>query len=477
MNPLLDLKILGWLLVGLGGIQVVPGLVALGYGEPALAYFGSAAVAVLGGLPLALSVRPTDRRMRPRDGFLVVGVGWGLASLFGALPYVLADVLTPVDALFESVAGFTTTGSTVLTRIADAPHALLLWRSLTQWLGGMGIIVFAVAIVPLLGIGGMQLFKAEVPGPVASKLTPRIAVTARRLWLIYAGFTAAACASYLALGLGPFDAVNHALTTLATGGFSTRDASIAAFGSPALEWAVTGFMTLAGINFVLHYRVLSGRPGALLRDAELRYFALVLGSATVAIAWLLVREPGAEGALRRAAFQVVSIATTTGYGSADYEPWPGLAQFILLQLMVLGGMAGSTAGGLKSLRALILIRTLRSAVARAVHPHAVRTVKYAGAPVPEDVLASVGTFLTAYLLIFLAGAVVVAAAGYDVLTATSASLTAIGNVGPGFGAVGPTDHFAHLPGYAKLTLCAAMLAGRLEIFTVLVLFSRPFWTR
>lgn len=475
MNPQLNLQILGWLLAGLGVVQLVPTAVAFLYGEAVLPYLASATVAGVCGLPLALSSRPRDRRMRPRDGFMVVGVGWFLASLFGALPYFLADALSPVDALFESMSGFTTTGSTVLTGLETQPHALLLWRSITQWLGGMGIIVFAIAILPLLGIGGMQLFRAEVPGPVASKLTPRIAQTARRLWLIYASFTLLCGVALFIAGMGVFDAANHALTTLATGGFSTRDASIGSFGSPAVEWITIGFMLMAGINFELHYRLIAGQVRGVLRDVELRTFlAVVIGVSVVVTATL--RGSG-DDSLRQAAFQVVSIVTTTGYGTADYQLWPALAQFLLLQLMLVGGMAGSTAGGLKSLRALLLWRGLRATIARTIHPHAVRPVTYAGAPVDEEVQAAIGAFLTAYIGVAAVAASVMASAGYDPLTSVSAALTAISNVGPGFGQVGPTETFAGLPSYAKLTLGLTMIAGRLELFTVLVLFSRQFWRR
>lgn len=475
MNPQLNLQILGWLLAGLGVVQLVPIAVAVLYGEAILPYVASAAVAIVCGVPLIVSSRPRDHRMRPRDGFLVVGVGWFLASLFGALPYFLCDALSPVDALFESMSAFTTTGSTVLTGLETQPHAMLLWRSLSQWLGGMGIIVFAIAILPLLGIGGMQLFRAEVPGPVASKLTPRIAQTARRLWLIYAGITLACALSLVIAGMGVFDATNHAFTTLATGGFSTRDASIGGFGSAAIEWVTIVFMLMAGINFELHYRLLVGQVGAVFRDVELRtYLGVVFGVGVVVAVCL---SGSGEGALRQAFFQVVSIVTTTGYGTADYQLWPALAQFLLLQLMLVGGMAGSTAGGLKSLRALLLWRGLRSTIARTIHPHAVRRVTYAGAPVDEEVLAAIGAFLTAYIGVAAVAATVVAAAGYDSLTSVSAALTAISNVGPGFGAVGPSENFAELPGYAKLTLGLTMIAGRLELFTVLVLFSRQFWRR
>lgn len=476
MNPLLDIQVLGWLLVGLGVVECVPALVALLYGESAFPFLASAAVSVVSGLPVALSARSPDRRLRPRDGFLIVGLAWILASIFGALPFLLSDTLSPLDSLFESVAGFTTTGSTVMTRIEGTSHALLMWRSLTQWLGGMGMIVFAVAILPLLGIGGMQLFKAEVPGPVADKLTPRISVTAQRMWMVYAGLTAAAAIALCVAGLDAFDAICHAFTTLSTGGYSTRDASIGAFGSSAVEWISIVFMTLGGMNFVLHYRILTGRVRGVLRDKELHYYLVVIGIATLLVS-ALIRAPELPGSLRIAMFQVVSILTTTGYGTADFATWPSLAQLVLIQLMVLGGMAGSTSGGIKSLRVVLSLRSLRVSIARGIHPHAIQKVKYGERAVSDEVIGGIASFFLAYALIAAAAMAIVAAAGYDLVTSASAVLTALGNVGPGLGAVGPSETFSPLPGYAKLTLCFCMIAGRLEIFTLLVLLQPGFWRR
>jgi len=477
VNQRLDLEILGWLLVGLAALQLVPTLAAVGYGERVLPFVTSAAVGFFYGLPIALTARPRDRRMRTRDGFLVVSAAWVLASLFGAMPYVLSGVLGPVDALFESVAGFTTTGSSVLTHVEAVPRALLLWRSLTQWLGGMGIIVVTIAMLPLLRVGGMQLFRAEMPGPVTDKLTPRIADTARRLWLIYVGLTALALASLLLAGLEPFDAVCHALTTLATGGFSTRSASIGAFHLPAVEWVVIVFMLLAGTNFALHYRIFAGRAVRALADGELRLYLLLVGAGTLAVAWLLRGSGADEPALRTALFQVVSLVTTTGFATADYALWPALAKFLVLPMLVVGGMAGSTSGGLKTLRLLIGLRTLRAFLLRLVRPFTVRPVRYAGRAVGDDVVSAVAVFFMAYFGLAVVAGAVVAAGGYDPLTALSAALTALGNVGPGLGAVGPAETFAPLSAAAKIALCFCMIAGRLEIFTLLVLFDPHFWRR
>jgi trk system potassium uptake protein TrkH len=456
----------------------VPLLAAAFFSEPMLPFLGSVIVATVAGAVAMQLSRPPSTTIRPRDGFLIVGGSWIVVSLIGALPYILTGTLGPVDALFESVSGFTTTGSTVIADVTVLPRSLLLWRALSQWLGGMGIILFTIAILPLLGIGGMQLFKAEVPGPVVDKVRPRLAATARSLWGIYVGLTAIEAILLRLAGMTTYDALCHALTTLPTGGFSTRNASVGEFGSPAIEWIITVFMLLAGINFVLHYRLITGRVRQVVRDVELRYFLAVV--AVSAAIFTIATHVGGErlaDTIRTAAFQTASILTTTGYATTNTEIWPALAVIVLLILMVLGGMSGSTGGGIKSLRALLAVTSLRTTLHRLIHPHAVRPVKYNGEVVPESVLSGIWSFLTAYMLIAAAGSAIVAAFGYDIVTAISASLTAISNVGPGFGEVGSYDTFAHFPGPVKITLAVIMIFGRLEIFTLLAMLSREFWRR
>jgi trk system potassium uptake protein TrkH len=477
MNRRFVIYLLGWLLLLDCAFLVLPLAASLIFGESPEPWVAAMSLAGVIGLLLVRS-RPTDRHIRPRDGFLVVGASWIAVSLVGAVPYLVTGALGPVDALFESVSGFTTTGSTVISDTTLIPRALLLWRAMSQWLGGMGIILFTIAILPLLGIGGMQLFKAEVPGPVADKVKPRLATTARTLWMVYVGFTAAEWIALRLAGLSGFDAICHSFTTLATGGFSTRNTSVGEFGSATVEWIIIVFMLLAGINFVLHFRLLTGRVEEVWRDAELRYFLGVVVVATLVL-FATVHEDGARLAdsFRHAAFQTVSILTTTGYCTTDFEAWSTLPLLVLLCLMVLGGMSGSTGGGIKSLRALLAINSLRTTLHRLIHPHAVRPVKYGGVVVSESVLSGIWAFLTAYLLITLVGTAVVAAYGYDLMTAISAGLTSIGNVGPGLGEIGAYDNFAHFPGVVKIVLAGCMLFGRLEIFTLLALFSREFWRR
>lgn len=478
MNSLLDLRILGFLVAAIGLVQWVPVGAALWFGERSFPLVASSLASLVIGLSVALPARPVDASLRNRDGFLVVSFGWILASLFGALPYAISDVLGPVDSLFESVAGFTTTGSTVLRDIEAVPRSLLLWRAITQWLGGMGIIVFALAILPILGIGGMQLFKAEIPGPTADKLRPRIVSTARRLLYIYVGFTVVEAVLLSFAGLSFYDAACHALTTVSTGGFSTRNASIGAFESVAVEWIVIVFMACGGINFALHYRLLRGDVRTVLRDTELRYFAGLILLSTAAIT-LLLHGAGLEAGheLRTALFHALSIITTTGFGTSDFEAWPSLALVILVQLMILGGMAGSTSGGVKDVRVILSFRVLRNVLARGLHPRAMAIVKYGGQTVPLDVLAGVWAFLTVYGLIAIGATGVMAYAGYDLVTAFTSALTAIGNVGPGIGATGPSESFADVPAFAKLTLAFCMLAGRLEVYTLIMLLLPGFWRR
>lgn len=476
MNLRHDVHVLGWLLGLLAVFLALPSLAAVAFGESVWPPLLAAGLAAASGIGLALASRTEDRRLRPRDSFVIVGGAWLLISLFGTVPYLLSTDLSLVDAVFETVSGFTTTGSTVIADVTSLPRALLLWRALTQWLGGMGIILFTIALLPLLGIGGMQLFRAEVPGPVADKVRPRLAATARTLWGIYLGFTALEILLLRLAGLSGFDAVCHGLTTLATGGFSTRNGSIGEFGSPLVEWIIIAFMLVAGVNFVLHFRLLKGYLRGVVADAELRYFLAVVAAATGAVTvMLLLRGEGLSEAARTAAFQVVSVVTTTGYATADFAVWPAAATLLLLALMALGGMSGSTGGGIKSLRVLLAARSTRATIHRLIHPHAVRPVKYAGTVVPDSLLAGVWGFLLAYVMLALGTAIVVAGSGYDLTTAISTALTAIGNVGPGLAAVGPYENFAHFPDVVKGVLCAVMLLGRLEIFTLLVFFSREFW--
>jgi trk system potassium uptake protein TrkH len=384
-----------------------------------------------------------------------------------------------VDAVFESVSGFTTTGASVLTDIEAVSKGLLLWRSLTQWLGGMGIIVLGIAILPFLGIGGMQLYKAEVPTPVPDKLQPRIRDTAMILWKVYALITVLQVVALWAGGMSFYDAVNHALTTLPTGGFSTKNASVAQFDSLYFDLVISFFMLLAGINFSLHYQMLRGKPLAFWRDSECRFFlgaVLVLTLIVSFDIWRTVYASLGE-ALRYGLFQVLSILTTTGYATADYEQWPAMSQLILLQCMFLGASAGSTGGGMKCLRIMLCFKFCYKELFSLIHPRAVSHVKIAGKAVPDDVLRSVLGFLALYMGLFGLCSVLLAGLGVDFTTAFGAVAATLGNIGPGFGMVGPVENYAQIPYAGKWLLIWCMLLGRLEIYTVVILLVPEFYRK
>jgi trk system potassium uptake protein len=470
--------VVGAILLGTGAAMGVCALVGLAMGDgSAVPLLLSTLVTLLaGGLARTFTAVPED--INHREGFATVTLAWTTVALFGALPYLLSGAIpVPVQALFESMSGFTTTGSTVLTDIEAVRPGILLWRSATQWLGGMGIIVLGIAVLPYLGVGGMQLFRAEVPGPTPDRLRPRIRETAKLLWEVYAGLTAVLAALFLFGGMSPFDAVNHALTTLPTGGFSTRNASMGAF-SPFIQWVTVVFMYLAGINFTLHYRALSRGGVPYWRDPEWRLYSgfLLAGIALVALS---IRDQGwaAEETLRHAAFQVVGLMTTTGYGTADYEAWSAFAQVTLFLLFFIGGMAGSTSGGPKVSRVLLILKHGFLELRKHLHPRAVMVTKVGGVAVPEHVMLNVLAFMILYVGLFGLGTLLMAGTGLSFASAAGAAATAISNVGPGLDQVGPTDHFGFLPWQAQITLVFLMLVGRLEIYTVLILFHPGLWRR
>jgi trk system potassium uptake protein TrkH len=471
------------ILLALSGALGLTFAVALAYGDgDAGAFLVSSALLVVVGL-LGYWRTQLERDLTVREGYAVVSLAWLAVGAAGALPYVLSGTIqSPVAALFESVSGFTTTGATVFAQIEGLPHGILFWRSLTQWLGGMGIIVLGIAILPFLGVGGMQLFKAEVPGPTPERLQPRIAQTAKLLWYVYGAMTAAQAVLYLFGGMPPFEAVTHAFTTLSTGGFSPRNASIAAYDSPYIQYVTILFMYLAGVNFTLHYRAATGRPGIYLRDSEWRFFTVLAAGAAALVLLVIVSSglydrSGFELAFRDALFQVVSIISTTGFVSADYELWPIPGQVVLLLLMFVGGMAGSTAGGIKTLRVYVLARQALSELSKSLHPRAVILTRVGDRVVKEGVLLRILSFVIVYLGIFALGALLMAILGHDLPTSIGASAASIGNIGPGIGDVGPLDNYGWMDQTSQLTLVLLMLVGRLEIFTVLLLFHPGLWRR
>lgn len=478
------IHILGLLLMFLGIAMLLPLPVSFYYQDGAHSSFLiSAALSLVIGF-LAFKFTRLDRDLLPKEGFAVVTFAWLALSAFGALPFLLSGAIPSyTDAFFETMSGFSTTGASILTDVEALPKAALFWRSLTHWVGGMGIIVLSLAILPFLGVGGMQLFKAEIPGPVVDKLTPRITETAKILWGVYLVLTIAETILLMLGGMTLFDALCHTFGTMATGGFSTRNASVAAFDSAYIEYVIILFMLIAGSNFSLHYHALHGRLRVYRASHEFLFYLSLIGFSSVLIAAASTFRGGIdsfatfERAFRDTLFQVVSIITTTGYGTADYELWSFSAQFILFGLMFIGGCAGSTGGGMKVMRVHLLLKFVVREVTRLIHPRAVVPVRMAGAAVDRDIVTNVLGFFVLFMICFGAGAFIMSELGMDMPTSLGAVAATLGNVGPGLGDVGPTDNYSAVPATGKWVLSMLMLMGRLEIYTVIVLLSPATWQR
>jgi trk system potassium uptake protein TrkH len=483
MNLLMVQRILGLMLLLFSLTMLPPIGVALYYGDghwhPFLSAFFIVAVV---GLALWLPVRHVRRDLRLRDGFLVVAVFWLFLGFAGATPLLISDVpaLSFTDAVFEAVSGFTTTGATVIVGLDELPRSILYYRQQIQWLGGMGIIVLAVALLPVLGIGGMSLYKAETPGPFKDqKLTPRITQTAKALWTIYASLTALCALGYLLAGMDLFDAIGHAFATLSTGGFSPHDASFAYFNSAAIDAVATVFMFLGGANFALHFMAIRGRdPRTYLRDTEFKaYFwllAVLIAGATIYL-WLMQEFATLPLALRHASFQIVSIQTSTGFLTTGFAHWPGPLPALMMLLTVICACAGSTSGGMKVIRWLIVFRQGVAELKRLVHPSAEIPVKLAGRPVPQRIIGAIAGFFAMYFIVFAALMFLLMMFGLDQVTAWSAIAASLNNVGPGLGDV--TATFRDIPDAAKWVSAIAMLIGRVEIFTLLLLLTPAFWQK
>ncbi len=466
----------------LGLFMALPLVVSFVYRDGSSRAFAfSMGISFAVGLSLfVLTRRRSKIALNHRDGVAIVSISWIMAGLFGMLPYLLSGSIPDfTNAYFESLSGFTTTGASILTDIESLPKGVLLWRSLTQWIGGMGIIVLSIAILPFLGVGGMQLYKAETPSPVVDKLKPRISDTAKILWKVYLGITVVQVLFLLGGGMSIFDAFCHAFCTLPTGGFSTRNASIAAFDSAYLDTVFIVFMLLAGISFSLHYKMLKGDFKIFGRDEECRIFLVV-----VAVFILLITlnvygnvYSSFSHSFRQAAFQVSAIITTTGFVTADYETWPAFSQIILLSCMFFGAMAGSTGGGMKFMRIILLIKHGYQQIIRIIHPHAVTAVKLGGRAVPAEILNGIWGFFILYLCLFFVATLIMAALGLDLVSSIGAVASSLGNIGPGLGIVGPVRNYLEVPLAGKWVLAACMLIGRLEIYTVIVLLTPEFWKK
>ena len=411
-------------------------------------------------------------QVRARDVFVTVTLAWAVLGVVGAIPYLATGTLTAFDtALFESVSGFTTTGATVLSPIDATSRGVLMYRAITQWIGGMGVIVLVIAILPTVGAGAMSLLQAEAPGPSGERLTPRVRETARNLWLTYVVFSIAVLAAYLMAGMSPFDGFAHMFSTVSTGGFSPHNNSLAYFDSAVIDWIAIVAMVIAGGNFALYYRAARGKPGPLLRSTELHVYLLVVTLAIIAIVVVGGVGGALEERIRAAAFTVTSLVSTTGYTTVDYIMWNDLAQLILLLLLPIGAMSGSTAGGIKFVRLIALASYAHRSALRQLHPTLVRPVRVGSQSMTEDVAARIVGFAVMALAILGGGALLIALTGVDLITAASASATSFGNVGPGLGAIGPTGDFLALSAPARLVAIVQMLLGRLEIYPVILALS------
>jgi len=484
--------IMGLLLLCNGSFMLLATMISFVYKDGVTLEIMMAALATMFvGIAMMFLTREHQKEINKREGYIVVTFGWIFMSLSGTLPYLFSGAIpTFTNAFFETMSGYTTTGASILNDIEIVPKGVLFWRSLTHWIGGMGIIVLAVAILPLLGIGGMQLFAAEAPGPSADKLHPRITDTAKRLWLIYFGYTAAETIFLQLAGMSFFDAINHAMSTLSTGGFSTKNASVAYWNDqPLIQYIIILFMFLAGMNFVLSYFGFKGKVQKIIKDEEFKLYSLFVIVFTVIATFIIIykADPSissidhpmvfgeVESAFRHALFQVLAVVTTTGFVSADFTMWTPFLTVFFFGIMFLGGSAGSTSGGMKVVRHLITIRNGILEFKRTLHPRALLPVRYNTKAVSKEITFNILAFFILYMLAFIIGSVVLGALGLDFETAVGGAASSLGNVGPAFGKLSPVNNFDVLPDFGKWWCCFLMLIGRLELFTVLILLTPFFW--
>lgn len=480
MNLKIILKIIGFLLI-LNGIAMLTAIpFSLYYGSDDIsAILISGFITALTGSLLWFSIKSDpDEDISKRDGYLIVALGWILSSIFGTLPFIIhGSIPSFTDAFFETMSGFTTTGASILKDIEVVPQGLLFWRSMTHWLGGMGIIVLSLAILPILGIGGMQLFQAEVAGPSKDKIHPRVTETAKRLWGIYIILTVAEVILLLLGDMNLFDALCHSFGTLASGGFSTKNASIAYYNSAYIEYVLIIFMVLAGTNFTLHYFALKGRPLNYFKDSEFRFYLvfLILIVSATAIYLNIHNSQTIESAFRDSAFSIISILSSTGFVTVNYESWAKFFPEIFLILLLIGACAGSTSGGVKIIRYQLLIKNSLNELKKLIHPSAVIPVRHNGKAVSNDIVSKVAAFVMLYILIFIVSSVLLSIIGLDMSSSMGAVGACLANIGPGLGSTGPMTNYSEVPTLGKWILSIVMLLGRLELYTILVLFSPTFW--
>lgn len=471
-------RILGMVLLILAALLALPLIAGLCYGENVLNFAVTiAAAAALGGIFMLF--KPKNRDIYAREGFTAVGLSWILMSLIGALPFVISgDIPSYVDALFETVSGFTTTGSTLLTDVEAMSRGCMFWRMFTHWIGGMGVLVFIMAVLPMSGEHSMHIMRAEIPGPVVGKLVPRARKTAAILYMIYMGLTAIETVFLLCGGMSFYDALLHAFATAGTGGFSTRGASIAAFDSLYIEVVISVFMLLFAVNFNLYFLLLMGRVRDVLKNQELRCFLVIVAFSMLTIAWNISGQYGGFAeALRYSSFTVASLVSSTGFGTADFTQWPQYSQWLLVIIMFVGACAGSTGGGLKLSRVMLLLKAAFSDLRHMIWPRRVNRVQMEGQRVEQAAIRAVFSYFTLYMLILLLGTLLISFDGFDTATNFTAALTCLSNMGPGLGLIGPSGNFSIFSDFSKLLMSFLMLAGRLEIYPILVLFFPSVWKR
>lgn len=476
VRPAVVINYIGKIIVFIGIAMLALVICALIYGENTLIQLLLSAVITLAlGGALSWFAR-NNQSINYRETFAVVGLSWIAASLVGSLPFILTGYASVADAVFETVSGFTTTGATIFSDVEALPHSLLFWRSLTQWLGGMGIIVLFVSIIGGIGVRANQLFRAEFTGPVSDKLSPRIKETARFLWITYVFFTVALTIILLVLGMDFFDAMCHAFGTVATGGFSTKNQSIAYWDSALIQWTFIIFMFLCGANFALHYQVYAKKSlKQYWKDREFRFYSLIVLAAAVTCVFGITQADGVEEHLRASAFQVISIITTTGFVTMDFEQWTPLSKTVLLILMLTGGCAGSTAGGIKVIRHLIALERVKIEIKHLLHPRATISQKFGDRFIDDSLVINVLQFIFFYGMLAIVGTLAMTAIGLDVISGFTSSLCCLGNIGPGFGSIGPMVNYGFIPDLGKYLLSLLMLLGRLEIYTLILLFYPDYW--
>lgn len=480
MNYKVVLKVIGNVLKYEVALLVIPLLVSLYYGEGDAWAFLITIISMIPIIFLLCRVNIKKKEMYAKEGFITVGIAWLAISIVGAMPFVISGSIPSfIDAFFETVSGFTTTGATILTEIESLPKGILFWRSFTHWIGGMGVLIFMLALIPSLGANTIHLLKAESPGPNPGKIVPKIKQTAKILYIIYFIFTVIEAICLMFAGLSLYDSVLHALGTAGTGGFSNMNSSVASFNNPAVEWIIAIFMMIFGVNFTLYYQVIKGNVKNALRNEELKYYVLII---VVAIAFITINIWDIYGgnfveAVRASTFQVSSIVTSTGFATADFNLWPTMSKMIIMFLMLVGAMAGSTGGGIKTIRFVIVLKAIRREINKILHPKRIQSVKIDGKVVQEETISGVFLFIGAYAVISLIAMFIISFDGFDMLTTTTSVITTMSNIGPGLEMVGPVGNFSEFSALSKLVLSFCMLAGRLEIYPMLIMFSPSVWKK